>query len=166
MKHILLIAALLVGGAVAQAHTHNEDARPAWICGLAFEGESQGLQFILGSFRTEAYGELRCTDGLGGIYERDVRVTMGTKFLAPAIGIGQFKMAGVSAQISLLNAHPDVLLGNYVVAQGQAAFIGGVAAFTAVKVRPPQVAVQVSVQLLSGFGLHLGIHKMHIEALN
>ncbi|MBX2996448.1 MAG: hypothetical protein KF681_16625 [Bdellovibrionaceae bacterium] len=175
MKAILLIAAMILGtGAQAFAQetvelnhvTTREEARPAWVCGLAFEGESQGLQFIIGSFRTVAYGELNCTDGLGGEYHRPVRVSMGTKFISPAIGIGTFRLAGVSAEISLFNLHPDVLLGQYVVAQGQVAFVGGVAAFTAVKVQPPQIAAQVSIQLLSGFGAHLGFHKMTIEALN
>lgn len=161
MKKFLVMAALSLMGLAA----HATEARPLWVCGLHFEGEAQGVQLILGSFRTEAVGSIDCTDGVGGTYHRDVRVTMGNRFLSPAAGIGHFELAGASAEISLFNLHPDVLLGNYVVTQGQGALIGGVGAFTAVKVRPPQVAVQVSLQVMTGWGVHVGVHRMKIEAL-
>lgn len=162
----LIVAALALVAVSAQAQMVETDARPALVCGLEFQGRSHGAQFIVGRFHTEATGTLKCTDLIGGVYERPVRIEMGTHFLAPAVGLGDFQIAGVSGEISLFNAQPEVLFGKYAIAQGQAALIGGVGSFTAVKIGAPQIALQVSVQLMEGLGLHLGFHEMTIEPLN
>lgn len=163
MKKILVMAALSLMGLVAQAQ---DDSRPVWVCGLAFEGQSKGVQILLGRFRTEATGELRCTDAIGGTYVRPIRISMRSSFLSPTVGIGQFAIHGVSGQISLFNQNPEVLFGHYLVARGQAALVGGVAAFTAVRVSPPEVAMQLSLQVVTGFGVHVGIERMLIEPLD
>ena len=162
MKKFLMIATLSLLAFSAQAN----EGRAAWICGLNFHGESRGVQLLLGSFKTVATGELNCADGVGGVYKSPVRISMQSRFLAPTVGVGMFKMAGLATEISLLNSHPSVLFGNYLVAQGEVALVGGVGAFTAVRVSPPQIALNVSVQLLSGFGLEAGIQRMKIEPLN
>lgn len=166
MKKLIVAAALALVAVSAQAQMVETQARPALVCAIAFKGHSHGAQLILGRFHTEATGVLKCTDMLGGVYERPIRIEMGTHCLAPAIGLGDFKIAGVSTEFSLLNHDPEVLFGRYAIAQGQAALIGGIGSFTAVKVAPPQVALQVSVQLMSGVGVHLGFHEMTISPLN
>jgi hypothetical protein len=129
---------------------------------MAFSGQSEGFQIFLGHFKTEASGTLNCVDGIGGTYSQDITVTMQTCALSATIGAGSFKIAGLSTEISLLDQSPEVLFGHYLVAQGQASIFAGAGAFTAVRVAPPQVALNVSVQLLTGFGLELGVQKMTI----
>lgn len=172
MKKLIVMTALSLFGFAAQAGEVStqpapaETARPLWACVIGFEGEAHGIQLLVGTFRSTAVGEIRCTDSLGGTYVRPVKITMNTRPVALSVGIGDFAFAGVTAQISLFNAHPDVLLGNYVVARGHAALIAGLGAFTAVKADLPQLALQVSMQLGAGWGAHVGVQRMTIEALN
>lgn len=171
MKKMFVMMALSLFAAAAHAespvvHPEADPARPLWACALAFEGEAYGIQVLVGTFRSVAVGEIRCTDSLGGRYVRPVRITMNTRPVALSLGIGEFSFAGVTGQISLFNAHPDVLLGRYYVARGHVALIAGAGAFTAVKADLPQLALQVSLQVGAGWGAHMGVQRMMIEALN
>ncbi len=162
MKKFIVAAALSLIGFAAQAG----EARPAWVCALGFEGEANGVQILVGHFSTVAYGQLACTDLMGGEYRQDVKITIGTEPIALNLAIGSFEFAGAAAEISLFNNHPTDLLGNYVVVQGRAAFALGAGAFTAVRVGLPNIAVNVSVEVMRGLGLQVGINQMRIEALN
>ncbi|UOF01259.1 hypothetical protein [Bdellovibrio reynosensis] len=172
MKKLALILAFSFVGMFAHADTTdlqtNQDevsaAGRTWVCGLAFKGTSKGLKIIVGHFKTVAYGHLKCKGLLGKTYSQRVMVSIGHHWIGPTAGIGYFKMAGVSSEISLFNKHPEAILGKYLVAQGEAAIIGGVGAFTAVKVGVPQIAANVSLQLLKGFGVQVGIDGLHISA--
>ncbi|KHD87582.1 MAG: hypothetical protein OM95_13385 [Bdellovibrio sp. ArHS] len=173
MKKLVMILALSCAGMFANAETtalqpaggESHIAGGAWVCGLAFKGTSKGIKVIVGHFKTVAYGTLSCK-GVGQKYHQDVKIEIGHHWIGATAGIGYFKLAGVSSEISLFNSSPEVLLGKYAVAQGEAAIIGGVGAFTAVKVGLPQLAFNVSVQLLKGLGVQVGIDKLTISAID
>lgn len=174
MKKIAVILALSLAGVFAHAETSEMQPQSGdasinarvWACGLAFKGTSKGIKLIVGHFKTVAYGTLKCKGVPGQYYNRDVMITIGHHWIGPTVGVGYFKLAGVSSEISLLNASPDSILGKYKVAQGEAAIIGGVGAFTAVKVGLPQLAFNISLQLLKGIGVQVGIDKLRIDAIN
>lgn len=174
MKKLILVLALGLTGAFAQASTDavsmgdeaSISGNRLWACGLAFKGTSKGLKVIVGHFSTVAYGTLKCKSIKGTHYSRDVRVSIGHHWIGPTAGIGYFKLAGVSSEISLFNSSPEVILGKYLVVQGEAAIIGGVGAFTAAKVGLPQLAVNISLQLLHGLGVQVGIDKLTISAID
>lgn len=179
MKRLAVILALSLCGIFAQAETpeiqpsSNEViandvsvAGRAWACGLAFRGTSRGFKVILGKFSTVAYGVLHCKGLNGTDYRQDVMITIGHHWLSPTVGIGYFKLAGHASEISLFNLSPESILGNYKVAQVDAAVIGGVGTFTAVKLGLPQLAFNVSLKLLFGLGVQVGIDKLSIVPLN
>lgn len=166
MKKLITTLALAAAALSPQfASAQDNDLGLGWACALRFQGVSQGAQFIIGKFKTEAIGTMSCGDAAGNRQERAIRVKMKTNWIAPSIGAGYFEFTGASAQISLLNASPDVLFGEYYVAQGQAAIIGGVSVMTAVKVGSPQLAVQLSIQANHGIGAQLGFNRLTIEPL-
>jgi hypothetical protein len=179
LKKLALIVAVSLTGLFAHANTDvqavNEDVTVmntdmnaesiAWVCGMKFTGTSKGFKIIIGSFKTVAYGTLKCTS-LHKNYTQKIKIEIGHHWIGPTAGIGWFKLAGKAATFSLLNCDPSKVLGKYLVAQGEAAIIGGVGAFTAVKVGLPQLAVDISLQLLKGFGVQVGIDKMRISAVS
>ncbi len=166
MKQIFVIAMLMVSSLTAFSKTHVQGETGAgWLCGLTFEGTSKGVQFFIGSFQTQATGTLSCLNEQGRTVVRPIMITMTNRKLAPAIGAGYFEFKGVSGQISLLNADPEVLFGDYYIAQVQAAWALGASAMTATKLDTPQLAIQLAIQANQGVGLHLGLNKMTITAL-
>lgn len=167
MKKIAIVAAIVMAGITGHAgqpHVQGETGL-GWVCGLTFEGTSQGLQLIIGSFKTEAVGTLSCLNAAGTRYEQPVRITMRNRAFNAGIGAGYFEFKGVSAQLSLMNASPEMLMGDYYVAQGQVALVGGVSVMTATKFGTPQLSLQLAIQANEGIGLHLGLNRMTIEAL-
>lgn len=174
MRKLILVLAVSLVGAFAQANT---DVQPLdsdasimgnrlWACGMTFKGTSKGVKLIVGHFSTVAYGTLKCKSIKGTYYSQDVKLTIGHHWIGATAGVGYFKLAGASSEISLFNSSPDVILGKYLVAQGEAAIIGGVGAFTAVKAGLPQLAFNISLQLLHGLGVQVGIDKLYISAVN
>ncbi|MBC7370135.1 MAG: hypothetical protein H7326_01130 [Bdellovibrionaceae bacterium] len=138
-------------------------AAPAWACSMAFEGKGQGLKVILGRYRFLGYGVLNCTNVTGHHASYKVKITMRTGIVSPGVSIGKFEMKGRAADISLANSSPKALLGDYYIAQGQGAIVGGVGLLTAVKVGAPQLALKISVQFVKGFGINLSLNKMNIS---
>ena len=166
MKMLFATLALAASAMSPQlASAQENELGLGWACALRFSGVSQGAQLIIGKFKTEAVGTMSCGNAQGERQERAVRVVMKTKWIAPSIGAGYFEFTGASAQISLLNSNPEVLFGDYIIAQGQIAVIGGVSAMTAIKVGSPQLAVQLSIQANHGIGAQLGFNRMTIEPL-
>jgi hypothetical protein len=92
-------------------------------------------------------------------------ITMGSYFIGPVVGIGYFKFAGVGSEISLFNCDPSVLFGKYLVVNGQGAFGIGGGAFTATRIHPPEIAVNVSVKLEYGIGFQAGVESMTLTPL-
>lgn len=174
MKKLILFLAIGLTGAFAQANTEmpsagdemNVSGNRLWGCGLTFKGTSKGVKLIVGHFKTVAYGTLKCKSIKGTHYSRDVSITIGHHWIGATAGVGYFKLVGASSEISLFNSSPEVILGKYLVAQGEAAIVGGVGAFTAVKVGLPQLAFNISLQLLHGLGVQVGIDKLTIAAID
>ncbi|MGZ3774092.1 MAG: hypothetical protein ACXVCY_08945 [Pseudobdellovibrionaceae bacterium] len=137
-----------------------------WVCHLGFKGTAMGFKVIFGRFETNAYGTLKCKGIGGGYYTQDVKISMGHKWFGPTVGLGYYKLAGLAKEISLFNLSPESILGHYKVAQADAVVIGGVGSFTAVKLGLPQLAFNVSLKLLFGFGADVGIDKLCIEPVN
>ncbi len=173
MKRILVVLALSLTGVFAHANEEAVNAggemttqgKLSWTCGLGFKGSSMGVKVILGKFSTNAVGTLKCIDLEGNHFSRDVSVTMDSHFIGPVVGFGYFKFAGLASEISLFNCSPDVLFGNYLVAQGQGAIIGGAGTFAAVRVKPPEIAVNIALKLVKGFGVQVGIERLRITPL-
>lgn len=186
MKKVAMILALSLFGAFAHAEEVEYPATPefqttpeiqadandvsanalAWVCGLHFKGSAKGVKIIFGHFKTVAYGTLACTSVFGGHFKRRVMITMGHHWFSPTVGIGYFKYVGAAPEISLFNCSPDRLFGKYKVAEADAAVIAGAGSFTAVKLGLPQIAVAVSLKLIAGLGVHVGIDKMMITPLD
>lgn len=172
MKCLMIMLALTLSGMWAHAESMdqmdtdvNVQGKLSWTCGLTFTGTSEGVKVILGHFTTEAVGRLKCIDLEGHHFSKDVRVSMGSHWIGPVVGIGHFKFAGVSSEISLFNCSPNVLFGKYLVGHGQGAIIGGAGTFAAVRVKPPEVAMNISLKLLHGFGAQVGIESMTLSEL-
>ncbi len=165
MKQLLATLVLALGAATSPNSAQALEAQPRWLCGLEFEGEARGIQILVGSFRSEATGVLHCTSTEGEEYERDVRVTMQTEPIGPTIGLGSFRFVGGAANISVPTSSPRALFGRYVVAQGRAAVIGGAGAFTAFHTSNRSLALNVSLQLVSGFGVEAGFTTMTLRPM-
>lgn len=168
MKHIFVILALGLSSIFAHAEEAGDlkiQGHLSWTCGLAFTGSSGGIKIILGRFNTQATGKLACVDLEGNHFSQNVMITMGSYFIGPVVGIGYFKFAGVGSEISLFNCNPDVLYGQYLVTHGQGAFGVGGGAFTAVRVHPPEIAVNVSIKLEYGIGFQGGVESMTLEPI-
>ena len=162
MKKLMMIAMVSLAGLMAEAST----AQPAYVCKIDFSGTSQGAQLLIGSFKTQAKGTLSCLDLTGVVTSTPVNITIASHLLSPTIGLGSFQITGSTAEVSLLNLAPSVLFGKYLVAQGQASLIGGAAAFTAVRVGLPELQLQVSLQVVSGYGVEAGLSTMTISPAN
>lgn len=160
MKKLIVTLSLVLMGLAA----HAEKNVPAWACTMNFKGTQQGLQLILGQYKFEGHGSLTCIDPMGQHKTIPVKVEMMTAKLSPSISFGYLELYGQTAEVSLFANEPEDLMGNYLVAQGQAAVFGGVGLITAVKVDVPQVALRVSLQFAKGFGMNLGLAKMRITA--
>jgi hypothetical protein len=176
MKSILIALAMSFTAMFAHAEVNNTNSdntadqvdfagKLTWNCGIAFTGAAGGIKIILGRFNTVATGKLSCIDLEGNHFTKDVMLTIGSYFIGPVVGIGYFKFAGVSSHISLFNCPPDVLFGHYLVTQGQGAFGLGGGVFTAVRVHPPEIALNVSIKLQYGIGFQAGVESMTLTPL-
>ncbi len=165
MKKLIVAMSFLAMVAPKMAFAQQNELGLGWACAISFQGVSQGAQFILGKFKTEAVGTMSCGDANGNRVDRGIHVDMSRNWIAPSVGIGYFEFAGASTEVSLLNASPEVLYGDYLIAQGQIAVIGGVSVMTAVKVGAPQLALQLSIQANHGLGVQLGFNRMRITPL-
>ncbi|MNT36516.1 hypothetical protein D3C72_1726020 [compost metagenome] len=137
-----------------------------WVCGMQFKGVSKGIQLIVGKFRTKAYGSLHCASIYGEKYSRKIRIDINSYGIGPTVGIGYFKMRGISSQISLFNERPEDLLGKYSTTMYGGAVGAGAGYFSALKLGLPQLTYNVSVQLLGGLGLKVGMEKMRVTAID
>lgn len=137
-----------------------------WVCGMQFKGTSKGIQLIFGKFKTRAYGTLACASIHGEKFSRKVRIEINSWGIGPTVGIGYFKLRGLSSQISLFNESPEDLLGRYSTTQYEGAVGAGAGYFSAVKLGLPQLSYTVSIQLLGGIGFKVGMEKMRITAVD
>ncbi len=169
MKKIVLILVLSLLGAVAHSsETGVVDAKAGrvWACVMSFKGTSKGVQLIVGKFTTRAFGKLKCASVFGEEYSKRIRVDIASYKVGPTVGIGYFKIHGLSSEISLFNEHPEMILGNYATTHYEVAVGAGAGYFTAYKLGLPQFAYNVSVQLIGGIGAKVGMERMRISAVD
>lgn len=157
MKTLILALAMVAAGA-AQANTSR-----GWICGLAYQGEAKGVQVVFGNWKMEASGTLKCEAADGEKRELPVLVKTRAKAIRPILAAGKFQIFGASANIALLTHEPEDLLGNYYIAQAQAAVVGGVGVIAGTHVNADDITLYVSVNAIKGAGFHVGVSKMSIE---
>ena len=158
MKTVFMTLALVLG--LSQA---NATAAPAWACSMHFKGEASGVKILVGFYNFNGTGNLNCTSATGERKLYPIKLTMKAAPLSPQISFGKMELNGLAADISLFNTNPDALLGNYYIAQGQAAIIAGVGIITAIHTNPPEVALKISLQFAKGFGINLGLNRLKIE---
>lgn len=158
MKKALLAFAIILGTASAQAYE-----APAWACNLSFKGVAKGFKVILGSYQFNGKGDLKCVSFSGETAHYPVNVTMKAKPLSPQVAFGRIALIGQALEISLFDADPESILGNYLVAQAQGAVIAGAGIITATRIDLPTFAVKIALQFAKGFGVNVGLTKMNIS---
>ncbi len=165
MKRIVFGLMMIVGiaGVTAKASDGNELKQPFFDCALTFKAQGGGIQLVVGSFKLQGPGKIRCVDIAGNTQEIDVKVTFGGKHLAPNLAIGRFHLAGVATGIGVASG-PEALLGTYYTAGGRAAFIVGAGANLAVHGGAEALTMNLGLSLERGVGLQLGLNRMKIEA--
>jgi len=175
MKNLLIVGLMSIMGLTAFTQDNTEmntseqvnmQGRLVWTCAMDFAGYSRGFQIIIGSYRTAASGNLHCVSDRGEHFDRRIRIVMPGHIISASVGIGHFRFRGTAAEVSLVNRHPRVLFGHYLAGQGEVGVLLGGGAFTAAKVGDPQLALNISTQLLEGTGIQLGFHELTIEPLN
>lgn len=154
----IIALALSLSASVAAA-----EGVPAWICNLNFNGVSTGVQVIVGFSEFKGAGNVSCLSASGAKVEYPVVVKMKASPVAPRISLGRMHLYGEALQVAISNGTPEALLGNYVVAQGRAAIIGGVGVITAVRAADENLSLSISLQLTKGLGIDLGFSKLKIE---
>lgn len=168
MKNFALLALALmltIGFTPKQSEASNKGG-PLWVCQLGFKGEARGLKILIGSYKFNGAGTLRCVSVTGNTRVYPVWLTMNAKMLSPGIALGKYTMWGQAAEISLFNCDPDELLGKYMIAQAHATLFGGVGAITAVRLGNPQLALNLSLQVQRGWGFDVTINQMRITPRN
>lgn len=165
MKKILFLTlALAFGfGGLGVSEAKAESGAPLWVCQMGFKGTASGFKVLFGKYQFHGKGTLNCVSILGHTVSYPINLDMVAKPLSLGVAIGKYKMYGQALEISLFNCDPDELLGKYMIAQTHATIIGGVGAFTAVKLGNPQLALEVSLQFTKGFGLDLSLNQLRIS---
>lgn len=160
MKQVLVAVAMVFGfGLTTQAHADI----PAWVCNMTFKGQASGVQLIVGKYHLDAKGDLRCVSASGVTESYPITLKAKSHFIGPQIALGKVAFVGAAANVALFTNNPKDLLGNYLVAQGQASVIRGAGVLAAVHTDIPAITVNLSLQFTKGFGVNLGLEKLKIE---
>lgn len=154
---MLLAIAMVLGTVSAQA-----SEAPAWVCHLGFKGEAHGFKVLVGNYHYHGKGDLNCVSLSGKKVHYPINIFMKAKPLSPQVAFGHMELYGQAAEISLFDTTPESIFGSYLVAQGQAAVLGGVGIISATRIEFPAIALQVSLQFAKGFGVNLGLNRMVI----
>ncbi|WP_413290562.1 hypothetical protein [Bdellovibrio sp. HCB337] len=163
-KLIFTTLALVLGfGGFGLSEAKAETGAPLWVCQMGFKGNASGFKILFGKYEFHGTGQLNCVNIIGQTVSYPINLDMKAKPLSLGVAIGKYKMYGQALEISLFNCDPDELLGKYMIAQTHATIIGGVGAFTAVKLGNPQLALEVSLQFTKGFGLDLSLNQLRIS---
>lgn len=157
MKSVLVVMAMVFGlGLQAQADV------PAWACNMTFKGEAKGLKVIVGKYKLEAKGDLRCISASGVKESYPITLKAKSHFIGPQVAFGKMEFTGAAANVALFTNNPKDLLGNYLLVQGQASVIRGVGVLAAAHTDIPALTVNLSLQFTKGFGVNLGVEKLNI----
>lgn len=156
-----LVAVLLMSTSAFAQNRTLQDA--LWACTMGYDVESEGVQILFGNFSLEGKGQLDCVALDGQKVSYPLNVSISANKLSPTIGLGKFRVKGVSAAVSLFNEDPQDLLGKYIIVSGHASAFIGAGAMVAIHADLPNISLNVSVSLASGFGVQAGLSTMHIE---
>ncbi len=140
-----------------------DETAPLWTCNIAFTGEAEGVQIIIGKFEIDGQGDLNCISPAGDTYQAPVTIEMGSSPIAARIALGKFDVVGQSLNVSLLTGSPENLLGTYLVGHAQGAIVAGVGAVTGVHADFPEVGITINLQVLRGFGVNVGMSRLRIS---
>lgn len=159
MKQVLVAMAMVFGlGLSTQAHADI----PAWACNMTFKGQASGVKVIIGKYHLDAKGDLRCISASGVKESYPITLKAKSHFIGPQVALGKLDFVGAATNIALFTNNPKDLLGNYLVAQGQASVIRGVGVLAAVHTDIPAITLNLSLQFTKGFGVNLGLDKLNI----
>lgn len=159
MKSVLAAMAMVFGlGLTTQAKADI----PAWACNMTFKGQASGLKVIVGKYKLEAKGSLRCISASGVTESYPITLKAKSHFIGPQVAFGKMAFVGTAANIALFTNNPKDLLGNYLLVQGQASVIRGVGVLAAAHTDIPALTVNLSLQFTKGFGVNLGLEKLNI----
>ncbi len=157
MKSVLVVMAMVFGlGLQAQADV------PAWACNMTFKGQASGIKLIIGKYKLDAQGTLRCVSASGVTESYPITLKAKSHFIGPQVALGKQSFVGTAANIALFTNNPKDLLGNYAFVHGQATIIRGVGVLAAAHTDIPALTVNLSLQFTKGFGVNLGVEKLVI----
>ena len=162
MKKLFAVLVLSLIG--LQAHAEVES--PAWVCTMNFNGRAVGARLIVGKYRFNGKGTLSCVNPTGQTERIPVLVTMRAKPISLGASLGYMDLYGQTAEVAVVanksrGAH--AMLGDYYVAQAEAALIGGAGVITAVHAQNSALSLKLALQLTKGFGINLGFDRLRVS---
>ncbi len=156
MKSLILAAALILGA------TSQAQAGEGWLCGLTYKAEVRAAQLIVGKYKVDGTGTLRCNNAEGEKLQIPVKLTARGAPVSARVAFAHFTMYGASANVTLGALEPRDLLGKYHFTQAQGAFIGGAGVIVGSHVTN-NLNLALSVNAIEGVGVNLGVTTMRIE---
>lgn len=162
MKKLFAVLALSLLTVAANAEVQS----PAWVCTMNFNGRAVGARLIIGMYKFNGRGTLRCANPTGQTEQIPVLVSMNAKPISLGASLGYMDLYGQTAEAALVGSKSrgaSALLGDYYVAQAQAAIIGGAGVITAVHAQNSALSLKIALQLTKGFGVNLGFNRMRIS---
>ena len=158
-----LIAVASLAGFSARAD-ENRVEKPLWDCALTFQAEGGGIQILVGYYKLEGTGHVRCVDIAGNKQVIPVKVTLGGSPIAPTIAVGHFRVVGLASGVGLAT-RPEALLGKYYTVGARAGVVLGAGAQLAVRGGSESVTLNLALNVLEGIGLEVGFNKFKLEAM-
>ncbi len=153
--------ALLTGSSLA--HAYNETVFPTK-CTLAFTAQGGGLQIVVGYFKLEGIGDIHCVSLNGDVESRAVRVTIGGHPIAARVGIGLFRVYGLTESFGL-DGSIDGIYGNYTQLGTMASAGLGVAGAIAIENPLNGLNMNLNLSGVIGLGAEHGLSTFTIEPL-
>jgi hypothetical protein len=153
----LAVAAVAFSAGVA----HADVQAPVYECALTFKAKGAGIQVIIGSFELKGHGRINCVDAAGNTESLPVNVRLGTRNVAPTIGAGILKVAGVASGVGFTTG-PEGLLGTYVALGGRGAFVIGAGAQIALHGTDNAATLNGTLQAVGGLGFQLGVDFVEV----
>lgn len=155
----LALAAVALSAGVA----HADVKAPVFECALTFKAKGAGIQVIVGSFELTGRGRINCVDAAGNTESLPVNVRLGTRKVAPVIGVGVLKVAGAATGVGFANG-PEDLLGTYVAAGARGAFVLGAGAQIALHGTDNAATLSGTLQAVGGLGFQVGVDFVEVSA--
>ncbi len=157
MKKTLFVLASLFVSSLAMAQAS------MWSCDLNFTAKGGGAQILFGDYELQGLGDLKCKNGFGEQANLPIKIKMGTAPIDLRVGFGYMKILGTSFNIPLFSYNPLELIGEYALVQANAAVGLGAGVFVGKSLKLIDFSIPVSIKLLSGFGVDVGLSNMIID---